>query len=69
MNVKQNAASVLRGIPRHKVPWYMIRDKCKRCGGIHAPWWKTTRAPSCHEGSDRENTMVTFLETTKVLGL
>ena len=70
MNGKAGAAaSVLRGIPRHSVPWYMVRLKCARCGGRHAPWWGTTPPPSCREGNDRENALVMFLETSKALGL
>lgn len=55
-------------IPLHQVPWQMVRNKCARCGGHHAPWWNTVRAPSCREGNDRENSLVMFLETMKALG-
>lgn len=55
-------------VPAHKIPWYMRRNPCARCGGHHAPWWSTTRAPSCRDGSDRESSLVMFLETMKALG-
>lgn len=56
-------------LPRHQVPWHLVRDKCARCGGHHAPWWgRSVPAPSCREGSDRENSMVMFLEISKALG-
>ncbi len=56
-------------IHRSQVPWHMVRNRCTRCGGLHAPWWATVRAPSCHEGSDRENSLTMFLEYAKAAGL
>jgi hypothetical protein len=53
---------------QHKIPWHMVRLKCARCGGHHAPWWGTVRAPSCTDGSARQNSTVMFLETMKALG-
>lgn len=57
-------------IHRSKVPWYMVRNRCARCGGYHAPWWgRAVPPPSCREGSDRESGFVMFLEYSKALGL
>lgn len=53
---------------KHKIPWFMHRNRCARCTGYHAPWWSTVRAPSCRDGSARENDMTMFLEHLKVTG-
>ena len=37
-------------IPKHAVPWHMVRIKCTVCGGHHAPWWGTVAPPSCQCG-------------------
>jgi hypothetical protein len=33
--------------PTRKIPWNDTPWRCARCRGYHAPWWRTTRAPSC----------------------
>lgn len=46
----------------------MVRNRCVRCTGLHAPWWRFGQAPSCTEGSPKTNDMVMFLETLKAVG-
>ena len=57
------------GVPRHSVPWFLVRNHCSRCGVAHAPWWgREVAPPSCRQGSDRESALVMFLEMSKALG-
>jgi hypothetical protein len=54
---------------RRKIPWYMMRNRCARCTGYHAPWWgRAVRPPSCEDGSARVNDTVMYLEHLKVNG-
>lgn len=55
-------------VPRHKMPWFMIRNRCAICTGYHAPWWREGQAPSCIPGTARVNDMTMFLETLKATG-
>jgi hypothetical protein len=55
-------------IYRSQVPWWMVRNRCVVCTGLHAPWWRHGQAPSCAPGSAKTNDMVMFLETLKAVG-
>lgn len=51
-----------------KIPWRLRRFRCARCGGSHATWWGTVRAPSCKDGDKRVNDLVTFLDYQRLYG-
>jgi len=55
-------------VHRSQVPWQMQRNRCARCGGYHAPWWRTVQAPSCEQGSTRVNDTTMALEMIKARG-
>lgn len=54
-------------IPKHKVPWNMVRNRCAVCTGWHAPWWRYGQAPSCRQDNPRVNDVTMFLEASKAL--